>query len=127
MKSLVLVPLLFATALDTTRAAVQVPDHLINPARPKIEDPDHLVQHFLDAVDRGELIVFGRALNRSMIVPTRVEYVYDLATRKTLAKVFSNLKVPLPVPERDCKVVAVSVIMAESRIVEIESHIWMEE
>lgn len=127
MKSLVLVPLLFATALDTAQAAVQVPDHLINPARPKIEDPDNLVQHYLDAVDRGELIVFGRELDRSMIVPTRVEYVYDLATRKTLAKVFSNLKIPLPVPEHDCRVVAVSAIMEEGRIVEIESHIWIKE
>ena len=118
--------LLCVAAPDATQAAVAVPKHLINPDTPRIEDPDSLVHRYLQAVDRGELVIFGRKLDRSMIVPIRIEYVYELSSRTTRIKVHSNLKAPLPVPgQRDCQVLTVSAVMADGHISEIESHVWV--
>lgn len=125
MKALLLAALLTSTAIDSAQAAIDLPRHLIDPDRPQIEEPENIIQRFNEAVDRGELSVFGRRIERSMIVPRRVEYVYDLASRALLVKVYSSLKTPLPVPERECKILALGAIMQDGRIVEIESHIWM--
>ena len=128
MKSILIVLFLFAITLDTTHASVQVPEYLLDSKRPKIDDPDKLVHGFLDAVDRGELIIFGRRLARSMIIPVHVEYVYELASRVTRVKIYSNLKEPMSVPGRgDCQVLSVSVVMADGKIIEIESHVWMKQ
>lgn len=127
MKALFLASLLASTAIDTAQAAIEIPRHLLDADRPQIEEPDSIIQGFNEAVDRGELSVFGHRIERSMIVPLRVEYVYDLASRALLVKVYSNLKTPLPVPERQCKVRALGAIMQDGRIVEIESHIWMDD
>jgi hypothetical protein len=126
MKSILIVLFLFAVTLDTTHASVQVPEYLLDSKRPKTDDPDTLVHGFLDAVDRGELIICGRRLDRSMIVPVHVEYVYELASRVTRVKIHSNLKEPMSVPDRpDCRVFSVGVVMADGKIIEIESHVWM--
>lgn len=101
--------------------------HLLDTGAPRIEDPERLVQVFLQAVDRGELILFGRRVDRAMLMPRRVEYVYELSSRTTRAKIHARLKVPIPVPERkDCKVQSVTVVLDDGRIIETESHIWME-
>lgn len=111
-----------------TGAAVSVPRHLIDPGVPKIDDPDTLVQQYLDAVDHGELTVFGTRLERTMLVPVRVEYVYDLASRTMLIKVHAHLKTPLPVPGRsDCRILSVSATLEDGSIAEIESHVWIRE
>ena len=118
--------LLCATALDAAQAALPVPRHLIDPDTPRIEDPDSLADRFLQAVDRGELVVFGHTLDRTMIVPVRVEYVYELADRAMRIKVYSNLNQPLPVPgQDDCRILGVSAIMEDGSITEIESHVWV--
>jgi len=118
--------LLLAGAPDVTQAAMDVPKHLISPVTPKIEDPDSLVHKYLQAVDRGELEIFGQKVDRSSLVPIRIEYVYELSSRTTQVKVYSNLKAPLPVPGRgDCQVMAVSTVMEDGHITEIESHVWV--
>ena len=118
--------LLCAAAPDAVQAAMSVPKHLISPETPRIEDPDSLVHHYLQAVDRGELVIFGQKLDRSMIVLVRIEYVYELASRTTRIKVYSNLKAPLPVPgQPDCQILGVSAVMEDGQITEIESHVWM--
>lgn len=105
---------------------MSAPGHLLAPSKPKIEDPDNLVHAFLQAVDRGELRVFGRTLDRSMIIPVRVEYVYELSSRKTRVKVHSNLKEPIAVPDQqDCRVSSVSAVIEGGSIIEIESHVWI--
>ena len=102
------------------------PKHLSNLDRPEIEAPDPLVERYLEAVDRGELKLFGLTLARSMIVPAHIEYVYDLFSRTTRIKVYSNLKAPLPVPgQPDCKILGVGAVMEDGQITEIESHVWM--
>jgi hypothetical protein len=118
--------LLCTTAPGVVQAAVAVPRHLITPDAPRIEDPEHLIHRFLLAVDRGELEIFDQKLDRSMIVPVRVEYVYALASKSTRIKVYSELKTPLPVPgQGDCRILGVSTVMEEGMITEIESHVWV--
>jgi hypothetical protein len=118
--------LLLCASVEAAQAAVAVPRHLINPDAPRIEDPDSLVHRYLQAVDRGELVIFGQKLDRSMIVPVRIEYVYELASRTTRIKVHSNLKTPLPVPGHgDCHVLTVSTVIEDGHITTIETHIWM--
>jgi hypothetical protein len=108
------------------RASTPVPKHLINPSIPKIEDPDSVVHRYLEAVDRGELEIFGQKVDRAMIVPTRVEYAYDLSSRETQIRVHANLKEPLPVPGRlDCQILSVSASLEDGHITVIESHVWM--
>ena len=126
MKRFYLVPLLLAGVINTASAAVEVPRYLIDPARKQIEQPDALIQHYLVAVDRGELEVYGQKLKRSMLVPTRIEYVYDLSSRTTAIKIYSTLKEPLPVPgQRTGSIEAVSALMTDGHIIGIESHIWI--
>jgi hypothetical protein len=128
MKSIFLAWLLCAFVPGTVQASVSVPEHLIDPARPRIEDPEAIVQRYLTAVDRGELEIFGQKLVRSMLDPVRVEYVYDLSSRTTRIKVYSNLKEPLPVPgQPDCQILSVGAVMEDGHITEMESHVWMKQ
>lgn len=62
MKPFFALVLLCAAGLDAALASVPVPRHLINPDTPRIEDPDALVDRYLEAVDRGELRVFGQKI-----------------------------------------------------------------
>ena len=126
LKAVLAVLLLCVAAPNAVQASVSTPKHLINLDRPEIEAPDTLVDRYLEAVDRGELKLFGHTLARAMIVPARVEYVYDLFSRTARIKVYSNLKAPLPVPgQPDCQILGVSAVMEDGQITEIESHVWM--
>lgn len=128
MKSILLAWLLCALVSGAAQASVPVSEHLINAAAPKIEDPDTVVQRYLAAVDRGELEIFGLKLDRSMLNPVRVEYVYDLSSRTTRIKILSNLKQPLPVPgELGCQILSVGAEMENGHITEIESHVWLKQ
>lgn len=91
-------------------------------------EPHELIKIYLQAVDRGELVVFGQKLNKSMLVPVRVEYVYELKTATSRVKIYSELKEPMPVPEQEsCELRGVSAILdVEGQIIETEAHIWSE-
>jgi hypothetical protein len=118
--------LLVAAAPDAAQAVLPVLQQQSSPDMPRINDPSSLVQRYLQAVDRGELVVFGHVLDRSMIVPVRVEYIYELSSQTTRIRVYSNLTEPLPVPgQTDCRILGVSAVMEDGSITEIESHIWM--
>jgi hypothetical protein len=122
-----LIALLTLLALNPAFAAVSVPEHRIDPSQPAIEDPDRLVDAFLKAVDRGELTIYGRTLTREMINPTQVEYLYDLLSRKTSLRIHATLKEPLKLPDQPgCRILCISAEMEDGRIVEIESHLWIE-
>jgi hypothetical protein len=125
MKSLI--ALLTLLALAPVFAAVNMPGYWIDPGRPDIEDPDRLVDTFLKAVDHGELTIYGQTLTREMINPTQVEYVYDLVSRKTKLRIHATLKEPLKLPgQPGCRILCISAEMEDGRIVEIESHVWIE-
>jgi hypothetical protein len=119
--------LLCAGGVEPVEASLPIPRHLITADTPRLEAPDTLVERYLEAVDRGELQLFGHTLSRAMIVPVRVEYAYELSDRTTRIRIHSNLKTPLPVPgQPDCRVLAVSAVMEDGQITEIESHVWIE-
>jgi hypothetical protein len=122
-----LIALLTLLTLNPVLAAVSVPEYWIDRSRPAIEDPDRLVDTFLKAVDRGELTLHGQTLSREMINPTQVEYVYDLLSRKTKLRIHATLKEPLRLPDQPrCRILCISAEMEDGRIVEIESHVWIE-
>ena len=119
--------LLCAAAAESVEASLPVPRHLITSDAPPLDAPDTLVHRYLEAVDRGELKLFGHTLSRAMIVPVRVEYAYELSDRTTRIRIHANLKAPLPLPgQPDCRVLAVSAVMEDGQITEIESHVWIE-
>ena len=89
-------------------------------------EPQGVVRAFLTAVDRGELRVFGRKLDRTMIVPVRVEYTYAVDSRVPVIRVYSNLRQPISAPNhKDCEVRGVSAVLNdEGGIIETEAHVW---
>ena len=95
----------------------------------EFHEPHEVIEIYLKAVSRGELMVFGQQLTKSMLTPIRVEYVYELTNAIPRIKVYSELKTPLPVPaQADCKIRGVSAILnADGRIVETQAHIWTEQ
>jgi hypothetical protein len=62
-------------------------------------DPDQVIKVYLEAVGRGELMIFEKRITRSMLKPERVEYVYTLDSRLPRVSVFSTLTVSLPFPD----------------------------
>ena len=123
----VLLPLVLLF-FNNSHAAVYVPEHFPDTSRPRVADPDDLVRRYLTAVDRGELKAFGHKLERSMITPVRVEYIFDLINRTSRVKIYSDLKEPLAVPGRqDFRVLGVSAILDDGKIVETQSHVWIDQ
>lgn len=96
--------------------------------KPEFHEPQEVVELYLRAVDRGELIVFGRTLNKSMLVPVSVEYVYELNNAIPKIKVYSKLKQSMPVPgQQGCKLRAASATLdADGHVIQTEAHIWHE-
>ena len=92
----------------------------------KFDQPREVIKVFLQAVDRGELIVFEQVIDRSMIVPVEVEYVYQLDSAIPRLSVYAELKQPIPVRDADgCEVHAVSAVLDNAgSIVESVVHIW---
>ena len=94
--------------------------------KPRFHDPHEAIEIFLNAVSRGELTVFDQKIDKSMLIPVRVEYVYELSNSEQRVKIYSELKQPMPVPnQQDCKLRAISVILdADGHIIETVAHIW---
>ncbi|MGD8547300.1 MAG: hypothetical protein PVJ10_04955 [Thiohalophilus sp.] len=92
----------------------------------KFDQPREVVKVFLEAVDRGELIVFEQVIDRSMIVPFQVEYIYQIDNSIPQISILSELKQPISIPEAEgCEVRAVSAILNDAgNIVETVVHVW---
>ena len=121
--------LIFALSVTCgTCAFAHVVEGQLDQIRPQFREPHEVVEIYLQAVDRGELVVFGRKLNKSMLVPVRDEYVYELKTVIPRVKVYSELKLPMPVPgQENCKLGGVSATLdAKGRIIDTQAHIWPE-
>lgn len=113
---------------DTAMARIEVPRQAIDPGQPRIRDPYRVVDTFLQAVDRGELVVFGRTLSREMVLPTRIEYSYDLAGRSTDIRIHADLREPIVLSGgAGHRVRCISAAMKDGHIVEVESHVWLDE
>lgn len=62
-----------------------------------------VVDIFLAAVDRGELVVFDNRISRSMLDPVQVKYVYTFDGSEPAISVYSLLKTSLKIPgSEDC-------------------------
>lgn len=119
--------LVLATAFLSSGYTVMPTYCLTDPAKPHIAGAESLVKGYLEAVDRGELISFDRKLGRSEIVPVRVEYIYQIGSGATEIKVYSELKEPMIVPgQPGAKVLGVRSVLEGGKIVETESHVWIE-
>jgi hypothetical protein len=96
------------------------------PAWPGAPEPDAVLAAFRNAVDRGELMVFEQKLDRSMISPRRIEYLFALEDLSLTVRVYADLRRPLAVPGRsDCEVRAVAAVLdAAGSIVDVEVHVW---
>jgi hypothetical protein len=98
------------------------------PVKPEFSEPHEVIGTYLNAVNRGELIVLDRKIEKSMLIPIRVEYVYELDSAIPRIKVYSKLKQPIPVPgQENCNIKGVSAILdINGSIIETEAHIWLE-
>jgi|LGOV01.1.fsa_nt_gb hypothetical protein len=94
----------------------------------KFHDPHEVIETYFKAVSRGELVVLDRKLDKSMLIPVRVEYVYELNSAIPIVKVYSELKQPMSVPTLECCMISgVSAILdADGHIIETEVHILQE-
>lgn len=117
--------MVIAGSNDTFAHVVELP---LDRIKSQFHEPDEVVEMYFQAVGRGELVVFDRKLNRSMLIPVRVEYVYELNSAIPRVKVYSELKEAMPVPgQENCELRGVSAILdADGRIIETEAHIWPE-
>jgi len=95
---------------------------------PELHEPTKIVEIYLKAVNRGELKVFDNVLDESMLIPSRVEYIYELNSVDPIIRVYSKLKQPMPMPgQQGCKLRAVSSTLdGDGRIIETEAHVWPE-
>ena len=58
-----------------------------------------MIDVFFKAMDRGELIVFEQQIDESILIPLRVEYVYELNGSQPTVKIYSEIKKIIPVPD----------------------------
>lgn len=127
MRKAYFVLLVLATAFLNSGYTATSSFCLTDPNRPHIAGAQTIVNSYLDAADRGELSSFGRKLARSEIIPVRVEYIYQISSGAMEIYVYSELKEPMPVPgQPGSRVLGVRSALEEGRIVETESHIWVE-
>ena len=118
---LAVLPLAFSAHASPTR-----PSDVTDEAGRAIVAPGEVVSLFRLAVERGELVVFGKTLDLTMVRPLRVEYVFDLVDNRSGVEVYSELVTPLDAPNlKECKAYGVSaVVTPDGRITETEVHVW---
>ncbi len=90
------------------------------------QDPLKVLNVFLTAVDRGELLYFGKRVSRKEIVPIQVEYVYKFDNPVPLVEIYSEFKTSKSVPRRsDCSAAGISAVLNSlGEIVDSTVHIW---
>ena len=99
------------------------------PIKHEFSEPHEVIALFYTAVRNGELTLFGKNIDQSMLIPLQVEYVYELNDPVPRIKVYSVLKKPIPLPGQDkCSVHGVGVTLDDDgHIIEIKAHVWPDE
>ncbi|MDH5766530.1 MAG: hypothetical protein OEZ38_10990 [Gammaproteobacteria bacterium] len=92
----------------------------------EFHEPGKVIDRYFKALDKESLTVLGHRLDKSMLVPVRVEYVYELNSTAPKIKVYSNIKQPVIVTgTTNCKLRGVSANLDnEGNIIETEAHVW---
>ena len=90
--------------------------------------PHEIIEIFYNAVNRGELIVFEQKLDKDMITPFRVEYVYELNGTAPTVIIYSELKTSIPIRLHEgIKLRGISAILDnDGHIIEIRAHVVSE-
>lgn len=118
-----LLALLFILAIG---ASYGLPHLLEAPTKAGCVRPEEAVGRFLEAVDRGELTLFTAVLHRDDIVPTRVEFLYQLGSSLPTTIVHADLKQPMPVPAQprlEIRAVSAELDFGGS-IIETKAHVY---
>lgn len=118
--------LLFVTLLVAAPASAHVSMQQPRLAPPAQHDRHEIVRMFLQAVNRGEVMLFGHDIKPEMLQPTRVEYIYELNSPTPEIRVYSEITTPLAVPDNDtCEIRALSATLDEQgNIIEVKAHVW---
>lgn len=92
---------------------------------PEFTKPYKVVHVFLEAVKRGELIVFEYTLMPDMIIPERVDYSYILNSPTPTITIYSSLIKPMVLPQFEGLVIhGVSASMDDAGvIIETKAHV----
>lgn len=102
-----------------------VAEQSANTIKSELHQPIKILEFFFQAVSRDELIVFGKSLDKSILIPIRVEYIYELDGSKPTVMVYSELKYLLDIPTHSgIKLRGVSTILNDvGRIIEVRAHV----
>lgn len=116
--------LLFTASISNASVNVS-PEYIITPVPQPQNKYEEVVEIFLIAVDRGELIVFDNTITRSMLDPVQVKYVYTFDEDDPTISVYSLLLQPLKIPGvDDCTAGGIEVIMdVDGSIIDSSIHI----
>lgn len=118
-----LLPLLFVLAIG---ASYGLPQLLETPSNSGCIRPEDAVAQFFKAVDRGELTLFTAILERDDIVPTHVEFLYELGYRMPVTIVHANLRQAMAIPgqpEMEIRTISAELNFTGS-IVETKAHVY---
>lgn len=116
--------LLFAAGM-TFASVNNSSDFEIKPVPQPENKFDEVVEIFLVAVDRGELIVFDNIISRNMLDPVQVKYIYSFNDDEPSISIYSLLKYPLTIPGvDDCTAGAIEVLLdIDGTIIDSSIHI----
>ena len=87
-------------------------------------DIEPVFRVFLDAVDKGRLIIYNLRIDRSMIRPEHVEYIYTLNDLTPTVLVYSTPTKPLQLPVKPAmRIEGVSTIIdSQGEITDVYVH-----
>lgn len=107
--------------------ALAVPQDLkpVNPIKSVFYSPLEMLERYFDAVNRGALTVYGRLITKAMLVPIRVENIYEIKSGLSSWKIYSELEPPMEVAGQVCcKIIGVGAVLdPEGGILETEIHL----
>ena len=91
----------------------------------KFHNPIKTLDVFFRAVNRGELIVFDQKIEKYLLIPMQVEYIYKFDGSKPLVKIYSELKYPIYIPQQtEIKLRGISAILNDTgHIIEVSAHV----
>lgn len=117
--------LLFLAPAYSGAEIARIQDIPFETTSPEFKEPFEVIQSFLNAVDRGELTLYGLTIEQSMLEPKLVEYVYQLDSMTRSVKIYSRLRQALSVPElKRVKIIGISVYLdQDNSISEVLVHV----
>ena len=126
MKARLLSIVVLLCAAGITIASINTSSDYISKPVPQPQNKfDEVVDIFLLAVDRGELVVFYNTISRNMLDPVQVKYIYTFNDDEPSISIYSLLKRPLNIPGvDDCTAGGIEVTLdVDGTIIDSSIHI----